>query len=199
MTGENVEKGERQPGGRAPAPGELALLQSFINTKWDLADPRKDEIFTSPGRLEDWLRSRRLMEGPGGLAEDDLDRALAVREGLRALAFVNNDHPLDEAAVDSMRRASHGAASEIRIEPDGPLFVPAGAGGIDAAFGALFAITARAMIDDSWKRLKACPGRYCGWVFYDASRNQSARWCSMKVCGDREKSRAYYRRRVAPA
>ena len=199
MTGENVDKGERQPGGRTPAPGELAVLQSFVNTKWDLDDPGKDEMLTSPGALEDWLRSRDLLEGPGHLAEGDLDRALAVREGLRALAFVNNEHTLDEAAVDSMRRASQGAASEIRIEPDGPRFVPPWTAGIDAAFGALFAITARAMIDGSWKRLKACPGRYCGWVFYDASRNQSARWCSMKVCGDREKSRAYYRRRVAPA
>jgi predicted RNA-binding Zn ribbon-like protein len=43
--------------------------------------------------------------------------------------------------------------------------------------------------------LKACPGRHCGWAFYDHSRNQSARWCSMQICGDREKARAYYRRR----
>jgi predicted RNA-binding Zn ribbon-like protein len=196
MTGENDVKGDRQPGGRAPAAGELGTLQSFLNTKWDLDDPRKDEILTSPGALEDWLRSRDLLQHRRRLAESDLDRALAVREGLRALAFVNNDHPLDEAAVDSMRRASRGAASEIRIEPEGPLFVAPGTADIDAAIGALFAITARAMIDGSWKRLKACPGRYCGWVFYDASRNQSARWCSMKVCGDREKSRAYYRRRT---
>jgi predicted RNA-binding Zn ribbon-like protein len=53
------------------------------------------------------------------------------------------------------------------------------------------------MLDGTWARLKACPGRDCGWVFYDHSRNQSARWCSMKVCGDREKARAYYQRRTA--
>ena len=53
------------------------------------------------------------------------------------------------------------------------------------------------MLDGTWVRLKACPGRDCGWVFYDHSRNQSARWCSMKVCGDREKARAYYQRRTA--
>jgi predicted RNA-binding Zn ribbon-like protein len=53
------------------------------------------------------------------------------------------------------------------------------------------------MIDGSWLRFKACPGRGCGWAFYDHSRNQSARWCSMKVCGDREKARAYYQRKTA--
>ena len=95
-----------------------------------------------------------------------------------------------------MRRASHGAGTEIRIGPDGPRFVADAARGIDAAIGALFAITARAMIDGSWQRLKACPGQHCGWTFYDRSRNLSAHWCSMKVCGDCEKARAYYQRKT---
>jgi predicted RNA-binding Zn ribbon-like protein len=119
-----------------------------------------------------------------------------VREGLRALAFANNGHDLHQGGVEAMREASRGAATGIRIEPDGPRFVAGGATGLDAALGALFAITARAMIDGSWAKLKACPGRHCGWVFYDQSRNQSARWCSTKVCGSREKSRAYYRRKT---
>jgi len=66
----------------------------------------------------------------------------------------------------------------------------------NTAIGGLYAITARAMVEGSWNKLKACPGRHCGWVFYDRSRNQSARWCSVKVCGDRERSRAYYRRKT---
>jgi predicted RNA-binding Zn ribbon-like protein len=58
----------------------------------------------------------------------------------------------------------------------------------------LLAILAEAMVDGSWQRLKACPGRHCGWVFYDHSRNNSGRWCSMSVCGGREKARAHYHR-----
>lgn len=98
-----------------------------------------------------------------------------------------------------MRRASAGTGSEIHIEPNGPrLIIAASASaGVDAALGALLGITARAMITDTWGRLKACPGRDCGWAFYDHSRNQSARWCSMKLCGDREKARAYYQRKTA--
>src|SRR5215211_1975630 len=44
----------------------------------------------------------------------------------------------------------------------------------NTAIGGLYAITARAMVEGSWNKLKACPGRHCGWVFYDRSRNQSA-------------------------
>ena len=86
--------------------------------------------------------------------------------------------------------------TQIYIEPDGPRFVADTTTGIEGAISALFAITARAMIDGTWRRLKACPGRHCGWAFYDHSRNQSGRWCSMKVCGDRDKARAYYERKT---
>lgn len=197
MTSENQNATDPQPGGRRPAPGELALLQSFINTHWNLRGEHKGETFTSLPVLAGWLASRELINRRARLGEADLERALAVREGLRALAFANNGHDLDRAGVDAMRDASSGAATGIRIEPDGPRFVAGGATGLDAALGALFAITARAMIDGTWNKLKACPGRHCGWVFYDQSRNQSARWCSTKVCGNREKSRAYYRRKTA--
>ena len=183
-----------QPGGRSPAPGELALVQSFLNTRWDL---RADhgEAFVSGEALAAWLSARDLLSFKRQLDDDDLRRALAVREGLRAVAFSNNGHRLDESAVDAMHRASASARAGIRIEPNGPRFLLDADAGLDGAIGALYAIVAGAMIDGSWRRLKACPGRHCGWAFYDHSRNQSARWCSMSVCGDREKSRVYYRRR----
>jgi predicted RNA-binding Zn ribbon-like protein len=197
MTGEKHHRPENpQPGGREPAPGELAMVQAFVNTHFDLTAERGGEILVSAEALRDWLGARELIKGQRRLTGHDLDRAIAVREGLRALAFANNDQVLDVGAIDAMRRASKGAGTQIRIEPDGPRFLSDSASGIDAAIGALFAITARAMIDGAWQRLKACRGRHCGWAFYDHSRNQSARWCSMKVCGDREKARAYYQRKT---
>jgi predicted RNA-binding Zn ribbon-like protein len=196
MTGEKRARSEPQPGGRRPAPAGMALLQSFLNTPWNLGEPDKGELLGSPEELSEWLRSRDLLHGGPRLTQADLDRVLAVREGLRAMAFANNGQSLEERAVDAMRQAARGAVSEIRIGPDGPLFSAPADAGVDGAIGALLAIAARAMIDGSWARLKACPGRHCGWVFYDSSRNYSARWCSMKVCGDREKSRAYYRRKT---
>ena len=51
--------------------------------------------------------------------------------------------------------ASRGAGIEIHIELDGPRFVGDATRGIEGAIGALLAITARAMIDGSWQRLKA--------------------------------------------
>jgi predicted RNA-binding Zn ribbon-like protein len=36
--------------------------------------------------------------------------------------------------------------------------------------------------------------RRCTWLFVDASRNRSRRWCSMRDCGNRAKARRHYER-----
>lgn len=182
-----------QPGGREPAPGALALVQAFLNTHYDLTAEHGGEVLLHPEALATWLAGNGLIERGAPLGSPDLERALAVREGLRALAFANNDRPLDGAAVARLQAASATAVTGVRIEPGGARFTAPGTP--EGALGTLLAHTAGAMLDGTWARLKACPGRHCGWAFYDHSRNQSARWCSMKVCGDREKARAYYARR----
>src|SRR5690349_2253560 len=162
LTGEknNDRLAEPQPGGRSPAPGELAVVQSFLNSRWNLRS-NQTETFGSGDALAKWLSARGLLSAQRDLGDDDLRRALTIREGLRELAFQNNGHALDQAAIDDMHRASAGARAEIRIDPDGPEFIVDTDAGLDGAFGALYAIVGRAMIDGSWERLKACPGRRC--------------------------------------
>lgn len=42
------------------------------------------------------------------------------------------------------------------------------------------------------ERVKECGG--CSWLFVDASRNRSRRWCDMRDCGNREKVRRHRRK-----
>lgn len=46
-------------------------------------------------------------------------------------------------------------------------------------------------------RVKVCASSTCGWLFLDTSKNKSRRWCSMEVCGNREKGRRRLRRERA--
>jgi len=184
---------ERQPGDRAPAPGDLGLIQSFVNTSWDLDHDGEEEL-RSPRELAAWLSERRLLGSGTKLTTADLRRALDVREGLRALLFVNNGATLDEAAIERLNRALGRTALAVRFEADtGPELASRGRD-LDAALGSLASIVAVAQIDGSWSRLKACRGVHCGWAFYDHSRNQSGHWCSMSICGSRAKAREYRRR-----
>ena len=198
MAGEKDPRGSAasvQPGGRAPAPGELAVVQAFINTHYDLEVDHGAELLATPGALGAWLAARGLAPAPVDAGEPELRRALTAREALRALARVNGAGPAARReALRELDGAARGAPVEVRFATEGPCAV-GGDAGVPGAIGVLMAITARAMIDGSWSRLKVCPGEDCGWAFYDHSRNQAGRWCSMSVCGGRAKARAHYRRR----
>jgi predicted RNA-binding Zn ribbon-like protein len=45
------------------------------------------------------------------------------------------------------------------------------------------------------KRIRACAGDRCDWLFVDGSRNHMRRWCSMDECGNRAKMKRRQRRR----
>lgn len=184
-----------QAGDRDPAPGELGLIQAFVNTHYDLAEDHGAEVLSSPAALVRWFAARGLIDGSLSLARGDLRRALDVREGLRAMLSENNGAPPEPARLEALNRAASRPGVVIQFSPDGtPLFEPA-ARDLDGAIGFLLAIVARAQIAGSWQRFKACPGEDCGWAFYDYSRNQASGWCSMAICGSRAKARAYRERR----
>jgi len=189
-----------QPGGRVRAPGALALVQAFINSHYDLEVEHGVDLFATPRALEHWIARRDPLWDTTTRAEltvEDVRRAVAVRDGLRALAAVNGDgdDPAPTKALARLNEAARGAAVEMRLEEGGPRFSPVGRSPLDRTIAAVLAATASAMVDGSWACLKVCPGEHCGWAFYDHSRNQSGRWCSMSVCGGRAKARTHYRRR----
>jgi predicted RNA-binding Zn ribbon-like protein len=185
-----------EPGGRPPAPGALAVVQAFVNT-FDIEDDEDD--LAGPGALTDWLRRRGLLDGTAQADGADLDRARALREALRDLVAVHNDLPADAgAATDVVNRAAGRARLAPRLAGAGASRLVPEAAGVDAALGRIVAAVHEAVHDGTWVRLKACERGHCRWAFYDASRNRSGRWCSMAVCGSREKSRRAYRRARPP-
>lgn len=193
------DRSSLQPGGRRPAPGELVLVQAFINSHFDLELDWGVDLFATPVALGRWLERRGMLASGNPrrvLSEADVRRAVQVRESLRAVAHANGSRrERDSKALAALDAAARGVPVELRFADRGPRFVVSGDSGLDGALGLVLAIAAKAMIDSSWTRLKVCPGEHCGWAFYDQSRNQSGRWCSMTVCGGRSKARAHYRRR----
>jgi len=45
--------------------------------------------------------------------------------------------------------------------------------------------------------VRECAADNCAWLFMDTTRNQSRRWCNMKVCGNRAKVRRFRQRKRA--
>ena len=167
------------------APEPLRLIQAFVNTV-DLENER--EWLVDPRALEGWAQERQLVRPRTRFTQSDLDGALELREAFRAL-LRGEQNPHHVVIVEDSARA---ARLTVELAPGGSPSLKPQAGGIDGLRGHLVAVAFAAMVDGSWARLKTC--RNCRWSFYDESKNRSARWCSMQLCGNRLKTRAYRRR-----
>jgi predicted RNA-binding Zn ribbon-like protein len=182
------------PGASTPektAPAPLELVQRFVNSV-DL-ESGEDEL-AGPDQLRAWLAERALIGPDERVSRADFERAIDVREGLRALLMANNGMAADEERVARLNRASERAGLRVAFGETEPSLTPEGKG-VDGAIGSLLAIVAGAVEQGSWQRLKACPRDVCHWAFFDHSKNRSGRWCLMEVCGNIEKARAFRERK----
>jgi predicted RNA-binding Zn ribbon-like protein len=130
------------------------------------------------------LREKGLI-GPGDrLAAADVVRLRGFREALRAL-IRGDAGALDAAGAQLTVVVDH--AGRTALVPSRP--------GVDGAVATLLGILHEAQLSGDWARMKAC--RRCEYAFFDRSKNRSATWCAMSICGNRTKNRTYYRRHRA--
>jgi predicted RNA-binding Zn ribbon-like protein len=180
------------PRGRE-APERLEVVRRFVNTA-NLESGA--ELLHSPQALAAWLSAHGLKTTPSPTTAQ-LQLAVQLRETLRRLLVANHDGTTDAEASAELTRLAHRLGLQLIFTSTGPVVAAAGEG-VEGGLGELVAVTAHAMLDGSWRRLKACASSSCRWAFYDRSRGGTGQWCSMGVCGSRAKSRAYRRRQRNP-
>lgn len=187
--GEQVE-----PGGRPKAPGRLELLQRFVNSyNHDL--PREWDRIGTASKARKWLREKELIAPGDRVSGADAARLRELREAIRALAVANQGAPADAGALEVIRAAAAAAPLRVELDDGGSTTLETAASGVDGAVATLLGILHEAQLTGHWLRMKGC--RQCGYAFFDRSKNRSAAWCAMSICGNRTKNRAYYRRRTA--
>lgn len=182
-----------EPAGRAPAPPTLKLVQDFVNSV-DL-EAGIDRFATAEG-LRSWLLQRDLISLTDDVNDEALARTLETREAIRALAGANNGVDLDPAAVQTLSRVFAAAPLQVMFGPTGRIRLQPTTPGVIGALSSILVAVYESMIEGTWDRLKACRRDVCHWVFYDYSRNRSGTWCAMAICGNRTKTKAYYRRKA---
>jgi predicted RNA-binding Zn ribbon-like protein len=180
----------------APVAGDPAL--DFCNTRagWGAAEPR--EYLTSYDHLVACARGaglleraaaarlRRQAESKPAAASRALHRSLQLREAL----YTTCTDPA-EAAWEVVAAEAHRAATAAVLVRNEGWVIPESAGldlpvlELGRAAGALLASTDLGTVG-------RCPGSDCGWLFLDTRGRR--RWCTMAVCGNREKARRHARR-----
>ncbi|MBC9711329.1 CGNR zinc finger domain-containing protein [Streptomyces sp. TRM66268-LWL] len=167
-------------------PTAAALVEAFANTV-DVEEA-SDEIAT-PAALATWLHSRGLRTSRAAVPAGTHASYLALRAGIREQLGAHVGDTPDPGLL----------AAADRVLADHPVLVTAN-GSLTAAPGLPPDRHPIAQLAIAWTeltttgdaiRLKRCAEHACAWVFWDTSKNRSRRWCSMKICGNRNKSRAY--------
>lgn len=177
------------PGDRAPAPGSLRLVQALVNTL--NGETGRDLLGTVPEAAA-WLAAAGLLPPGSGLTAPQQVALLELREATRQV-LSGHTHRRDEpAAASRLTMALAPCRLTLAVDPDGGVrLVSADHDPFSRVIGGIAAAIAEAATAGTWARLKCCPGRRCGWAFYDRSASSRSRWCSMQICGARSKMRAY--------
>ena len=186
--GEQIE-----PGGRPKAPGRLELLQRFINSH-NHDFPRDWDRIGTAEKAAGVAAGEGLVAPGDRISDADAARLRELREAIRALAIANQG---ERSRPGGRRGHSQGlgrrpAQRRHRRRRGGPPSNPRRRG-VDGAVATLLGILHEAQLTGHWSRMKGC--RQCEYAFFDRSKNRSAAWCAMSICGNRTKNRAYYRRR----
>lgn len=131
-------------------------------------------------------------------ADLQLHDARALREaifGVFAAVAAGEDPANDD--LDALNRFHQRAMSQGRVVPvsDGFDWAWEDSDDLDRPLWPLVKSAVDLLLTGDQRRLRECAADDCGWLFYDTSRNQSRRWCSMQSCGNRAKVQQFRERK----
>lgn len=174
----------------AGAPGELGLVQDFLNTieEGTVAPP---DLLASLASAQAWADTvLAVWSSLGGaewtqqlpaMTEGDRQHLVDVRKRLYESLYEPTASST-RTEIDELVRLSV-TAGRVQI-------VPVGRGWAQFA-SALVLICHRAQLAGELRRLKTCRNPVCDVVFYDRSKNNRAVWHDVRLCGNRANVRAH--------
>ena len=181
----------------------------FINTEMVIRSTPTD-LLNSFEDLATWMtKSRSLSKKDAGVAHDDLShdeknlllaQAKTLRTTLRRMVeHIVNENEVPESAVSAINqllRPYSGYPQLVRTRANTftEVFI-ASADRKDALLASLAMLASDLLRTADLSLIKKCKNPACVLYFYDTTKNHARNWCSMQLCGNREKVAAYFRRK----
>ena len=183
--------------------GHLAV--DFTNTVGNRgSDP--EEHFTTYGDVVAWAESREVIDrakaarlrrtvsaDPDG-ARREFRRAIELREALyRVFASAARGRKPAPPHLEALNRFVSEVYEGATLAAEGngfALALPAGEG-LDAVLYPVIKTAVDLLTTSALARIRLCADESCAWLFVDATRSGTRRWCDMKVCGNRNKVRRF--------
>ncbi len=173
-----------------------SLWLDLLNTEMNDGTVAADFVGTVDA-LKEWLAAAEI-ETPPADAGGGQHAVCELRDLLRtAVVPLREGKPLPDqllAALNTqlgavslrfqLSQSAHGLQLDQRLDT--------GAAGLAGALAEDFA---RFVCDFEPARLKSCSNPACTMVFYDRGKNATRRWCTMSICGNRDKVARYRARK----
>jgi predicted RNA-binding Zn ribbon-like protein len=211
------------PPDKTPLPSRAAVLDlvggllalDFANTSSGRGSPAHQEHLRDFETLVQWVKHARVATPP----DCDHLRDAAARRPRRAAAIFARALKLRELIwriggalaerreiPDALRHelvAAHARSlsfASIKRRDQTFIWVWDPRRDLEAAILGPITLSALSLImEKDLSRTKRCKNKQCGWLFFDATKNRSRRWCEMRVCGNRAKVRAARQRKKIEA
>ncbi|MGH2699365.1 MAG: CGNR zinc finger domain-containing protein [Actinomycetota bacterium] len=171
-------------------PEAPALVKDFLNT---LDIESGSDGLDSPAALRRWIETR-LGARSRSVDEDAWRAVIETRESLREVLASHSGSEPNPDSLARLNRAGRSAQITPHWDDEGRATFEPHEGGAYGALGRILAAVVASQSDGTWDRLKVCSAENCRYAFYDHSKNRSGRWCEMRVCGNRAKTRTYRQR-----
>ncbi|MGB3334134.1 MAG: CGNR zinc finger domain-containing protein [Mycobacterium sp.] len=163
----------------ATGPADEALLLDLLNTTPVIDGVPHDEL-EDPAAARAWLSAHGLDP-----ASEQLQELVDARTALQAVVR-------GELAPQTLQPFLEGVELSPVLSDDGIDWTLSTR---DSSRGAARAILAwDALRISSPRRLRPCANSDCQLFLIDRSKPNTARWCSMAICGNRMKARRHYQR-----
>lgn len=145
------------------------------------------ERLHEPGDLRDWI-APRFGSLDASISAGQFAGAIDARSAVTMLACAAADGTaFDDRSIDLLNETA--AAAPVRPHLPGGS-TPAVTPTLSAVLSTV-AANAIAVLTSPGRRVRRCAGYDCELIFFDHSRPNARRWCSMARCGNRAKVRAH--------
>jgi predicted RNA-binding Zn ribbon-like protein len=130
-----------------------------------------------------------------------LSRAVRLRDALRGAfaALVGNERIARALSdpINEVLRITEGHDELVYDNGTWKLEFIAREGGLDWLLAAIARSAAEILVEGAKARIRRCANPSCELFFCDKSRTRRRRWCSMAICGNRQKVASFARRRAS--
>lgn len=166
------------------------LAADFVNTQV-ISQSGVTDLLSSPESLSKWFEQAECARGIK-CSLPDLESAKALRAAIRrcferiieSKSIQTNDLELLNARSNELHRSLSGAnnAYKLTFRLDS----------CDDILALIAQTCCELLASARLNSLRKCASEKCILYFVDTSKNQQRQWCSMEICGNREKVRKHY-------